>query len=1623
MAQAKILWTVLPYGVVENGVHAGKRRVSVVVSPRLKPERRAENRMGTFEEFVCFPDTILNGARFSAEIDGKIIPMELISKPDRVLWSKLFNKDTRVDEFKFMDMSAVNLHSFSVRDILGSIKEHYSNAADSPFELPKLLPWKDADDSIKNKLIDAGTKIEEIDDEKGAVKYKVHPGFDRFFDKAFKRPGFGMKVPAASPTSDSKYLPTTENTELNVINSDWKAHGGMFNSEFEFNLFLVDSFYNRLDDKSNYLRRPDFDDENIPKLPDVPAFDFHKIINSLSAYPELMRRLGLLLDFVLLESNPIVRPPKQPQSIADLEIKLTQGRIQLKIDWRIDWASVPTEHVTPNTAFLSAPGRFLTCPRTNEIKDGLLNLEKANDRYSKDNLVTGGIPGSMYDLYQVDPDGTALKTVDTVINEQNMVAGHINNNLDNSNITYTTGERQGLAALRSAGLGVSQHKRAVAVAADAAAAKAKNDAIESGNGNSVTLFAEDVLSGYRVDVAPVPNVQDPGRWRSLCARDGDYSLLETGEILNIAPDEGYVTGPSTTSAITDSGTSKDHYLHESMFRWTGWSLVTPRPGLIIEAKDEVGSQVQYEVPSDFEDADAFDDGCGVRVRFETAKGTLPRLRYGQLYRFRARIVDLAGNSLALDDPALENFTGASDAVGYWRFEPIDPPVAVHCERVSEGESLERMVIRSNFDVGAEEYLISSPFTQFSTYPEPQDFTYTAENERHFVPPKSSQLQCETHGLFDNYFRGDHNAIKESYAVAARDEYTLYDLPNSEIVTPSAIADIATSTEAPQLPGDENPYGDRMAGGQYLINGEAQIYTPWLPDGAAQGVAIWAIPGRTLPGVINETVLGESCEIKRVMHPYGKDRSFFVILVKHLGEWPDLHGFRLILSEVSPRLGPSQFRDDDMPDWNETARTLKLFVPKGWIVRLRYSSYANENLIDSFGLLKWIEDEKGIDKRKTARELALHGVNWLFSPYRELTLVHATQQPVFQPTFNGNSLLELDRKRGSHDVTFGQHTFITLHGPSTGKFEVEANWVEWVDDPAKDAPELVKSKGQLGEIMLEENHPDYVKLNDAIENHRKIADPQNKNPDPLRGNVHALGDTRFRLVQYRIRATTRFSEYFPPAFFDYDSEVHTQEYIQGLTTRLGDPARDFERLSLPAGYPNYLDDAGAAMVPSPIGSNEYSRVLASAPPADPKVLYVVPTMRWGEQRFGGRLDVTRKGNGLRVWLDRPWFSSGDGELLGVVLYNTVDLDTIPEEFSHYVTQWGADPFWESPKKTKPNIHLTDFPARVYTEQLKLQEKFAVSDPRVTIVGHRVHFDYDKKLWYCDIELSDQIANYMPFVRLALVRYQPNALLDSSFSAKLSKVVQTDFAQVLPNRRLSVDIGGANTTLSLSGPGPMSGPISQDDTHMPAQSHNSTQAALAYYFRKRRTSRNRVELVYQTRDPAINSDLAWTDHTVVSNTEANPTTDDEQFWSETIDSKYLGYVSMAPVNPGNLGTVDLPKSNASSLSPVLGSINTDTLKNTTRAEVTLTDSTAVKNTRELISNDRLANLSAFAVGSSDIAAKDSAALSGGAAQAVQQGRLNRLVLREFERFYSDDVRYETNERIIEERLVFSYVIAEY
>jgi hypothetical protein len=81
-----------------------------------------------------------------------------------------------------------------------------------------------------------------------------------------------------------------------------------------------------------------------------------------------------------------------------------------------------------------------------------------------------------------------------------------------------------------------------------------------------------------------------------CVSGTALPLHRDGDTIELPDDEGYVKGASTTSSAGADGDPDDHYLHESLFRWTGWSLVAPRPGRTLRSQIDETSGVQGEVP-------------------------------------------------------------------------------------------------------------------------------------------------------------------------------------------------------------------------------------------------------------------------------------------------------------------------------------------------------------------------------------------------------------------------------------------------------------------------------------------------------------------------------------------------------------------------------------------------------------------------------------------------------------------------------------------------------------------------------------------------------------------------------------------------------------------------------------------------------------------------------------------------------------------------------------------------------------------------------------------------------------------------------------------------------------------
>ncbi|MFI9719900.1 hypothetical protein ACIHFE_09630 [Streptomyces sp. NPDC052396] len=449
-----------------------------------------------------------------------------------------------------------------------------------------------------------------------------------------------------------------------------------------------------------------------------------------------------------------------------------------------------------------------------------------------------------------------------------------------------------------------------------------------------------------------------------------------------------------------------------------------------------------------------------------------------------------------------------------------------------------------------------------------------------------------------------------------------------------------------------------------------------------------------------------------------------------GPWPQAKPLRLRIVEGE---GP--------PVWDGLLeRQLTVFLPKAETATVRMSCRldpADLELLGQWRLLTgsplWNDPATGLpqDKKDELTAAAAAGENWMLTPWAELTLVHAVEKPLLPPRLGPLSFVRAEGQ------TFAEVSgTVQAHAKSTGRIDLDATWNEWTDDPAQPGPVRTPGHAHVGDLTLRPG--------------------QDQRGVFLR---HEFRDTRHRDITYTPTATTRFREYFHPAITDQPA----------LITRVG-PA-----------------SPGASVRGWPVPS--------SRRPEPPVISHLVPTFRWERAVDHDLHQVTRtrRPAGVRVYLQRPWFSSGDDELLAVVLDPGGDL---PEEL---VSRRAPDPVW-SAAPAPPPLTPVSFPNATLTAAgRQLAEPVGGLPATVSVAAFRPDYDPQLRLWHCDIDIDPgQAAGdaaYFPLVRLALARYQPYSV----DPLHLSKVVPADFIQPLPERTVTAAMtpDGA-IALELTGP---------------------------------------------------------------------------------------------------------------------------------------------------------------------------------------------------------------------------------
>jgi hypothetical protein len=363
------------------------------------------------------------------------------------------------------------------------------------------------------------------------------------------------------------------------------------------------------------------------------------------------------------------------------------------------------------------------------------------------------------------------------------------------------------------------------------------------------------------------------------------------------------------------------------------------------------------------------------------------------------------------------------------------------------------------------------------------------------------------------------------------------------------------------------------------------------------------------------------------------------------------------------------------------------------------------------------------------QLAIEGGHALLTPSRKVQFIHAVQQPLGRPSWRR---LAASRASGASMATFNGE--LQLHGATTANIALRARWDEPVDLLSEAGPRVRANDTVVVDMPIPERRFAGIEAADIKAGGLTVAryrfDDDRLAFAPGATPRHGLVDTKHRVIRYKAVATSRFREFFPP--------------------------------NAPGGFTRESDEF-AISLPS------------TARPAPPRVLYALPTFGWERQTDTNLVASRRRGGGVRFWLDRPWFSSGDGERLGVILRSGFAADAT-EPLTSFVTQVGNDPAVLG--TADATIDSFDFDSEDDNVEGLTLEGLPAGE-KVTVVTYPVAFDAERKLWFCDIEIpriGSQTDAWGAFVRFSLARYQPNALSNR----ELSRNVICDFVQTAPDR---------------------------------------------------------------------------------------------------------------------------------------------------------------------------------------------------------------------------------------------------
>lgn len=1390
---AHLMSTALPFSLDDGAPF----HLSAFVTHKLAPDGDAS--LGDFPAVASWITTLGRGTwQVSASTLPEPVVATVVSQPDQTVWSGLLPPSTLVRGFPQPHVSEATWNSYPAHtmDEIATVL-HLAAVLGSPAARPR------ADNAVTREVLGALVQVHRgargllaMLDEKPDRPRQSKAQLDAAATLSGRQPrghNEGGTLPRERrPNAVEVLLDSQIEDERRVTAwlDDMVERGerptGVLGALVD--VHAARRFYQRPEAQVPYRELPDPDATTPPV--ENPEPDFHQLAASAGSTPALLRALGLAVDLTVASEHRAALAKAEWVGVAFVPDSADAAAFE------------PVQQ--PRTRCHVAHGVWQAIADSTEWVGGRLPLADS-DRYA---------------VLWLDPDATGLSTEQNLRNLVGELASELNGDKANGAPT----------ALRSSGFSLARVDRVDATRSRVQAAETLSTETA---GDPLSLGYDQIVRGLRLQVREGTS----GPWRSVHRRLIDVLAADRSAVLTDALDEGYL--PLTSLNRSGDADDDPYYLHQVFAGWEGWSLSAPRPGKVV-VNDEHGVEQLVDDPHEL--ADPAEPTLG-RVRSRVAPGTLPRLRYGRSYAFRVQGVDLAGNevgegtaprvpmdtlrsrlrerrvttlgpqlrrTLAREAPArresadplaarartrttvrprlaetakevagdtlqipvsriqqterrladlvatderrrtavddldrlraavgemadrLDDLHVRPDLLGplpgtdaaatetlpmpFLRWSPVPPPALVARHELSPGESLQRLVIREG-----------------------------ETSQRHVVPAKTSQLEAELHGRFDDAIGAtDPSVQRTAYGWALRERGTLLDQwvpdldnPGQELEQPGMSlasrpgANPDTAVTLAQITADrDTPLGE----GQYVVHGVDQLVLPYLPDPLAAGLALVfydAGAPHTLP----------------------EPRVLSAVVVPFTGEWPRVEPLRLVL-EPGPELSAGVDADTNV---------VRVRLPAGEQVRMAVSSSLREEDLETLGLWRMAAElataAGGEALLSPLRRAALAGWTWWLTPSEDMRIVHATPRPARRPALH--DLAVLARPAGATVAAlFG---ITDVHGASTARLSVEATWSEWVDDITMPEP-------------MEVQRVDVPVRSAVAEGERYGVLFPYEGPTlgsggvPLHKAIQTFADTHHRRVSYTLIGATRYAEYFPPEDLPGDDDPQSRADAVELT------------------------------------------IVSSARPDAPVVLETVPLILWDtstepDQPFARRR-VRR--SGARLWLSRPWYTSGDGELLAVVLG-----DGLPAAVS---SRWGQDPGLvhasaEVPSAAMPPLLTSDdllfaasdiiaepgtdadLPPRPGGPVRWGQPQVLVDvekRPTAALLGYEAEFHRERGQWCVDVVMNPGDVLW-PFVRLAVARYQPDSLAECA----LSPVVMTDWVQPLPERTATVsrpDAGHVHVTVT-------------------------------------------------------------------------------------------------------------------------------------------------------------------------------------------------------------------------------------